>query len=173
MRSVSWSADSTLRARGRSSREISSVSTAVRCEDDASAGSVPNPDSIRPKLRQKIEAGLKETGFRPNLFAVNLNRRRTKILGLIFPSSLDPFYTGLRRRIESQATALGYLPFVFSSDGKAESVAAKFGGFLGFGSNTVLLKLDEVEFMRNDAGTVVLRTAITPESLEGRPVYEG
>jgi hypothetical protein len=62
---------------------------------------------------------------------------------------------------------------VFSADGKAESVAAKFGGFLGFGSNTVLLKLDEVEFMRNDAGTVVLRTAITPESLEGRPVYEG
>jgi len=79
-----------------------------------------NPDSVRPKLRQKIEVGLKETGFRPNLFAVNLNRRRTKILGLILPSSLDPFYTGLRRRIESQATALGYLPFVLSSDGKAE-----------------------------------------------------
>jgi len=79
-----------------------------------------NAASVRPKLREKIEAGLKETGFRPNLFAVNLNRRRTKILGLILPSSLDPFYTGLRRRIESQATALGYLPFVLSSDGKAE-----------------------------------------------------
>ena len=79
-----------------------------------------NPDTVRPKLRQKIEVGLKETGFRPNLFAVNLNRRRIKILGLILPSSLDPFYTGLRRRIESQATALGYLPFVLSSDGKAE-----------------------------------------------------
>ena len=57
-------------------------------------------------------------------------------------------------------------------DGKAESVAAKFGGFLGFGTNTVLLKLDEVEFMQNDSGTVALRTAITPESLEGRP-YTG
>ncbi|MBL8575645.1 MAG: LacI family DNA-binding transcriptional regulator [Mesorhizobium sp.] len=79
-----------------------------------------NAASVRPKLREKIEAGLKETGFRPNLFAVNLNRRRTKILGLILPSSLDPFYTGLRRRIESQATALGYLPFVLSSDGKTE-----------------------------------------------------
>lgn len=79
-----------------------------------------NAASVRPKLREKIEAGLKETGFRPNIFAVNLNRRRTKILGLILPSSLDPFYTGLRRRIESQATALGYLPFVLSSDGKTE-----------------------------------------------------
>jgi DNA-binding LacI/PurR family transcriptional regulator len=79
-----------------------------------------NPASVRPKLREKIEIGLKDTGFRPNLFAVNLNRRRTKIIGLIFPNSLDPFYMGLRRRIESQATALGYLPFVFSSDGRAE-----------------------------------------------------
>ena len=60
---------------------------------------------------------------------------------------------------------------IFSADGKAESIAAKFGGFLGFGSNTVLLKLDEVEFMQNDSGTVVLRSDITPESLEGRPDY--
>lgn len=79
-----------------------------------------DPSSVRPKVREKIEAGLKETGFRPNLFAVNLNRRRSKIIGLVFPSSLDPFYMGLRRRIELEATEAGYLPFVFSSDGKAE-----------------------------------------------------
>jgi DNA-binding LacI/PurR family transcriptional regulator len=79
-----------------------------------------DPASVRPKVREKIEAGLKATGFRPNLFAVNLNRRRSKILGVIFPTSLDPFYMGLRRRIETEATESGYLPFVFSSDGKAE-----------------------------------------------------
>jgi DNA-binding LacI/PurR family transcriptional regulator len=76
--------------------------------------------SVRLKVREKIEKGLEATGFRPNLFAVNLNRRHTKIIGLIFPNSLDPFYMGLRRRIESQATERGYLPFVFSSDGKTE-----------------------------------------------------
>ncbi|MCX5514048.1 LacI family DNA-binding transcriptional regulator [Kaistia algarum] len=79
-----------------------------------------NPNSVRVKVRERIEVGLTETGFRPNLFAVNLNRRRTKIIGLIFPNSLDPFYTGLRRRIEAEATQAGYMPFVFSSDGKAE-----------------------------------------------------
>ena len=76
--------------------------------------------SVRPKVREKIEAGLRASGFRPNLFAVNLNRRRSKIIGLIFPNSLDPFYAGLRRRIETEATEGGYLPFVLSSDGKAE-----------------------------------------------------
>lgn len=79
-----------------------------------------DPGSVRVKVREKIDAGLAETGFRPNLFAVNLNRRRSKIIGLVFPSSLDPFYMGLRRRIEAEATAAGYLPFVFSSDGKGE-----------------------------------------------------
>ncbi len=62
---------------------------------------------------------------------------------------------------------------VFGPDGKAESVAAAFGGFLGFGTNTVLLTLDEVEFMQDDSGTVALRTSVTPESLDGRPAYEG
>lgn len=76
--------------------------------------------SIRPKLRERIEEGLRQTGFRPNLFAVNLNRRQTKIVGLIFPNSLDPFYAGLRRQIEDRAAREGYLTFVFSSDGKPE-----------------------------------------------------
>ena len=76
--------------------------------------------SVRAKVRERIEAGLKETGFRPNLFAVNLNRRRSKIIGLIFPTSLDPFYMDLQRRITMEAGAAGYLPFVFSSDGRAE-----------------------------------------------------
>ena len=62
---------------------------------------------------------------------------------------------------------------ILGADGKAESLAAKFGGFLGFGSDTVLLQLDEVEIMRNDSGAVALRTALTPEALEGRPAYEG
>lgn len=79
-----------------------------------------DPNSVRVKVRERIEVGLAETHFRPNLFAVNLNRRRSKIIGLIFPSSLDPFYMGLRRQIESEARNAGYLTFVFSSDGSAK-----------------------------------------------------
>lgn len=77
-----------------------------------------DPASVREKIRQRIEIGLDETGFRPNLLAVNLNRRRTRIIGLIFPNSLDPFYMGLRQLIEAKAREKGYLSFVFSSEGK-------------------------------------------------------
>jgi hypothetical protein len=60
---------------------------------------------------------------------------------------------------------------LMGADGSVESVVAQFGGFLGFGSNKVLLTLDEIEVLQDEAGTFVVQTDLTPESLEGRPEY--
>lgn len=79
-----------------------------------------DPSSVRLTTREKIEAALKESGFRPNMFAVNLNRRRSNIVGIIVPDSTDPFYMALTRRIELIANTSGYLAFVLSSDGDAD-----------------------------------------------------
>lgn len=79
-----------------------------------------DPASVRPKTRARIEAVLKQSGFRPNIFAVNLNRRRTKIIGLIVPDPTDTFYMTLAQRIETEATAAGYLALVLSSNGRPE-----------------------------------------------------
>jgi DNA-binding LacI/PurR family transcriptional regulator len=76
--------------------------------------------SVRVKTRTKIETALKQTGFRPNIFAVNLNRRRSKIIGLIVPDPTDPFYMTLARHIETAATEAGYLALVLSSNGSPE-----------------------------------------------------
>lgn len=79
-----------------------------------------DPKSVRGKTRDLIEVAIKQSGFRPNIFAVNLNRRRTNILGIIIPNSTDPFYMALTRRIELIANEAGFLAFVLSSDGKPE-----------------------------------------------------
>jgi DNA-binding LacI/PurR family transcriptional regulator len=79
-----------------------------------------DPSSVRRKTRETIEVALKKSGFRPNLFAVNLNRRRTNIVGIIIPSSVDPFYMALTRRIEVLGIAEGFFPFVLSSDGQPD-----------------------------------------------------
>ena len=63
-----------------------------------------DPGSVRPATRQKIEAAMDRLGYRPNLFAVNFNRRNPKTLGIIVPSLLDPFYAALVQRIEFQAS---------------------------------------------------------------------
>jgi sporulation protein YlmC with PRC-barrel domain len=56
--------------------------------------------------------------------------------------------------------------------GNIESLVVSFGGFLGFGKKTVEVALDEVELMKDEGGSVVARTTMTPESLEQRPDYE-
>lgn len=78
-----------------------------------------DPSSVRKKTRNTIEEALKKSGFRPNLFAVNLNRRRSNIIGVVIPNSLDPFYMALTRRIELIANEAGFLAFVLSSDGRS------------------------------------------------------
>lgn len=79
-----------------------------------------DPHSVRPKTRALIETAVKQSGFRPNLFAVNLNRRRTTILGIIIPNQLDHFYMAMTRRLQTLAEKHGYLAIVLSSDGKPE-----------------------------------------------------
>ncbi|TPI22396.1 MULTISPECIES: LacI family DNA-binding transcriptional regulator [unclassified Mesorhizobium] len=79
-----------------------------------------DPTSVRPSTRIAIEAALRQSGFRPSILAVNLNRRRSNMLGLIVPDPTDPFYMGLTSRIEVIARDAGFLSFVLSSDGKAD-----------------------------------------------------
>ena len=61
---------------------------------------------------------------------------------------------------------------LMSPDGAVDNVVATFGGFLGFGSNTVLLSMDEIEVLQDEAGNFVIHTSLTPEQLEARPDYE-
>ncbi len=79
-----------------------------------------DPSSVRKKTREAIEEALKKSGFRPNIFAVNLNRRRSNIIGIVIPNSTDPFYMALTRRIELIANEAGFLAFVLSSNGRAD-----------------------------------------------------
>jgi len=61
---------------------------------------------------------------------------------------------------------------LINDDGTVENVVAKFGGFLGFGANRVLLTMDEIEVMQDANENLLVRSNLTPESIEARPVYE-
>src|SRR5271154_3847522 len=86
-----------------------------------------DPESVRPATRQRIEEAMDRLGYRPNLFAVNFNRRNPKTVGIIVPTLLDPFYAALVQRIEFQASEAGYWTVIQSSQGdpdrEAEAVA--------------------------------------------------
>lgn len=80
-------------------------------------------DSVRASTRKRIEHAIDRCGYRPNLLAVNLNRRQSSILGVVVPSLFDPFYMAITRRIDQIASTRGFTMFTLSSDGKPEQEA--------------------------------------------------
>ena len=79
-----------------------------------------DPTLISANSRRRIEEGIEFSGFQPNFFAANLKRRRSKVLGIIVPSAVDPFFMELVARIEKHATDAGFFVLSLSSGGKRE-----------------------------------------------------
>lgn len=76
-----------------------------------------NPDSVRASTRAKIEAALERYEYKPNIYAVNQNRKLTKNLGIVVPYLSDPFFGEIARRIEERCIEAGFRPTLFSSQG--------------------------------------------------------
>lgn len=76
-----------------------------------------DPESVRQSTRTKIETALEQYDYRPNIYAVNQNRRRTKNIGLVVPNLTDPFFAAIVRTMEGLILEAGYNPLLLSSHG--------------------------------------------------------
>ena len=74
-----------------------------------------DPSSVRPKTRARIEEALEQYDYRPNIFAVNQNRRLTKNIGIVVPYLADPFFAEIARNIEQRCMQAGFWPTLFSA----------------------------------------------------------
>ena len=79
-----------------------------------------DPDSVRPKTRAKIEEALQEHDYRPNIYAVNQNRKLTKNVGIVVPLLVDPYFAEIARNLEQRCIEAGYRPTLFSAHGRPE-----------------------------------------------------
>ncbi|MEL6548903.1 MAG: LacI family DNA-binding transcriptional regulator [Pseudomonadota bacterium] len=78
-----------------------------------------DPSSVRPKIRERIEAALREHEYRPNIYAVNQNRKLTKTIGIVVPLLVDPYFAEIARTLEERCIHAGYRPTLFSAHGSA------------------------------------------------------
>ena len=76
-----------------------------------------DPESVRDTTRKKIEAALEKYDYRPNIYAINQNRKLTKNIGVIVPFMADPFFAEIARNIEQRCIDAGYRPTLYSSHG--------------------------------------------------------
>ncbi len=77
-----------------------------------------DPESVKKSTRIRIEEALGKFDYRPNLFAMNQNRRLTKNIGIVVPYLADPFFAEIARVIERRCIDAGFWPIVLSSHGE-------------------------------------------------------
>ncbi len=98
-----------------------------------------DPDSVRVHTRNRIEAALAEYDYRPNIFAVNQNRKLTKNVGIVVPYLADPFFAEIARNVEQRCIDAGYSPTLFSSHGDPALEAGIFDNLRALKPAGVLL----------------------------------
>jgi DNA-binding LacI/PurR family transcriptional regulator len=77
-----------------------------------------DPASVRNTTRARIESALQTCDYRPNIFAINQNRKLTKTIGILVPYLADPFFAEMVRLIERRCIGAGFWPVVFSAHGE-------------------------------------------------------
>ena len=79
-----------------------------------------DPNSVRHTTRARIEAALERYDYRPNIYAMNQNRRMTKTIGIVVPYLADPFFAEIARNIERRCLDEGFWPILISSHGEEQ-----------------------------------------------------
>jgi len=67
------------------------------------------PRPVAAPTRARVEAAIEALGYRPNALAGAFRRGRTKTIGVLIPSPLNPFYAELAQVIENELLLHGYL----------------------------------------------------------------
>lgn len=63
---------------------------------------------VAPQTRARVEASVRALGYRPNGVARALRERATKVLALVVPDPVNPFYAQLAHGMERRAHRDGY-----------------------------------------------------------------
>lgn len=79
-----------------------------------------DPALIKEKTAARIEKALERYDYRPNIYAINQNRKLTKNVGIVVPFMADPVFAELARITEQLCVEAGYRPTLFSSHGQPE-----------------------------------------------------
>ena len=66
------------------------------------------PQSVRPQLRERVQAAAHVLGYRPNASARSLRTQRTQALGVVLPTLLNPVFAECLQGIAQAAMVGGY-----------------------------------------------------------------
>ncbi|WP_330252742.1 LacI family transcriptional regulator [Nocardia sp. NBC_00565] len=88
------------------------------------------PRQVAPATRARIEAAIKELGYRPNMAARSLRMNRGHALGMVIPDGANPFFAELSAVVEAAAFAKGYPIIIGNAAGDEARERAYVSAFI-------------------------------------------
>jgi LacI family transcriptional regulator, repressor for deo operon, udp, cdd, tsx, nupC, and nupG len=129
---------------------IKDVARAARVSVATVSRTLSSPDSVRTATRERVEAAIRKTGYRPNALASRLRRQKSDSIVVVVPSIHNPFFSNVIRGIENLAHLSGYKVLLGESQGNQERLDS-YAGMLA----------------RKEADGLILLGALLPSILKG------
>ncbi len=101
-----------LAAKGAERVRIQDVARVAGVSLSTVSGVLNKKANLRPETRQRVLEVIAQLGYTPNLFASNLARRRTKIIGIIVSDLLNPFFAEIAVALDTEARKRGFETFL-------------------------------------------------------------
>jgi len=98
-----------------------------------------DPSSVRASMKVRIEEGLSTLDYVPNFFARNMNRRHTRLLGIVIPHANDAYFMELLESIEQRATVLDYSILIQNSHNDPQQELLAIENFRSMNAEGVLV----------------------------------
>ncbi len=108
----------------RSPVKIQDVARLAQVSLSTVSGVLNEKANVRPETRQRVLDVIAQVGYSPNIFASNLARRRTKIIGIIVSDLLNPFFAEIAKALDTEARLRGYETSLTSTDFSADQQCA-------------------------------------------------
>lgn len=86
---------------------------------------INEPEKVGDKTLQRVQAAIQALGYQPNASARSLRSQRSRVIGVVLPTLLNPVFAECLKGIADTATRAGYaiLPFFTEYDVERESQA--------------------------------------------------
>jgi len=96
------------RRRGAGPPNIYDVAKLAKVSTATVSAVVNGQDKVEAGTRRRVQAAVKKLHYEPNLYASNLARGRTKLLGLIVSDVVNPFFSEIAQCIRQEAQTRNY-----------------------------------------------------------------
>jgi DNA-binding LacI/PurR family transcriptional regulator len=102
---------------------------------------ISRPDMVNAQTRERVEAAVRELGYRPSRVARRLRVAQglSDLVGLVIPDLQNPFFADLARGVEDVAARDGYTVLIGNSDESVEKEARYLNAMMAEAVDGIIL----------------------------------